>query len=91
MPRAVTTFGPHGRQPLADFIARDRWTYVLLGDELGVSERHVRNTVNGWTRPNAILRERLPELFEVPLSGLFTESAIAEAFATRPKRTASAS
>lgn len=91
MPRAVTTFGPHGCQPLADYIARQRWTYVLLADELGVSERHVRNVANGWTRPNCVLRKLLPRLMDATLDDLFTGSAIAEDFATRPKRKAHAS
>ncbi|SFA61497.1 hypothetical protein SAMN05444374_1187 [Rhodococcoides kroppenstedtii] len=91
MPRSVVAYGPHGRQPFADCAERQRWTYVQIGAKLGVSARHVRNAAIGWTRPNAVLREELPSLLGCPLSELFTESAIAEDFATRPKRKAEAS
>lgn len=86
MPRPITTYGPHGRQPLADVAIEQRWSYVKLAGQLGVSDRHVRNAANGWSRPNEILREQLPALLGRPLSGLFTDSVIAEDFATRPKR-----
>lgn len=88
MPRPVSTYGPYGRQPLADYIIQQRWSYVQLGSELCVSERHVRNVANGWTRPNTVLRKQLPALLGAPLSDMFTGPVIAENFAARPKRKA---
>lgn len=81
-----------GAQPLYLLLRdRGRGSITELARELRVPERHLFNVLYGWTRPNDILRRRLPDLLGLPLTELFTAEALAEPFATRPKRKDSAS
>ncbi len=61
-----------GRQP-AHLIARQHaQTMRSMAEDMGVSERHLHDTVTGKVRPQPAVREMLPKILGLPLDELFT-------------------
>lgn len=79
--RPLRKHGPFGIQPAYDLV-RARYQSLsevaaLLG---GVNPVHLKNVLAGYTRPRTIVRERLPELLDLPTEKCFTADALARPY-----------
>lgn len=67
------------RQPARDHLAKQRWSINKAADEIGVPRGHLHNVVFGTCGLSDEVRERLPELLNLPLEELFESDVL-----TRP-------
>lgn len=74
-----------GAQPLYLILREQgRGTITEVARKIGVPERHLYNVVYGWTRPNDVVRDKLPELLGIPLREMFTADAVAAPYFEQP-------
>jgi ribosome-binding protein aMBF1 (putative translation factor) len=69
-----------GVQPALAALRAERWSTALAARTIGVPENHLKHVVHGRTYPNAIVREKLPELLGLPLEDLFVPDMLAKTY-----------
>lgn len=69
-----------GHQPARVLLRRRGHSLRQLAEQIGVSEKHFRDSVLGYTRPRPEVVAQLPALVSVPLEKLFTDEVLAKPF-----------
>lgn len=68
---ATSTARPSRVQPAREHLRRERWSIRAAAVEIDVPVQHLAYVMRGWATPSQEVRDRLPALLGVPLSGLF--------------------
>jgi transcriptional regulator with XRE-family HTH domain len=68
---------PYGKQPGREVLRSQGRTVAGTARRIGVDRQHLTQTLAGRIRPSMQVRNELPAFLGVPLSELFTESALA--------------
>lgn len=69
-----------GEQPAKGIIRKRGTSVANVAVEIGVNHSHLNGALNGYVRPNEVVRERLPKLLGKRLDELFNPDVLAEEF-----------
>ena len=63
-------------QPLISWMIDRKWSYAGLAREIPCDYKHLYHAARGISVPSPLLRQRLPEILQLPLSSLFKEEVL---------------